>query len=147
MKERPYIIRNTDQRDRFIALLERWEVKKPLVFTIQRYRKQRTLAQNALLHGLMRQLSDQLYFSGVSEEKIKPEDLKLDCRQRFLGEVTKFVLGREVTETRHTSDLTPGEFVRFIDDIVHYYGATHGVHLVLGEEYYELKVKQKEEAA
>ncbi len=117
MKERTYIIRNNDQRYRLIEKLKQWDVKKPLAFVVQPYHKKRTIAQNALLHGLMRQLSDALYFSGVSETKIPPEALKLDCRQRFLGEVTTIVLGKVVTDTRHTSDLTPGEMVRFVEDI------------------------------
>jgi hypothetical protein len=143
MKERTYIVRNNDQRDEFIEKLRQWDVKKPLAFTIQAYHKKRSTAQNSLIHGLMRQLSDALYFSGQSKTKLAPEALKLDCRQRFLGEVSTIVLGKVVSETRHTSDLTPGECVRFVDDIVHYYGSTYGVQLVVGEEYYELKAKQR----
>lgn len=143
MKERTYVIRDNAQRDRFVEKLARKEITKPLAITIMAYRKQRSILKNAMLHGVLRQLSRKLYESGWSSTIIPPEALKLDARQRFLGTTTAIVMGQVVEETRHTSDLDDCETVKLVDDIVHYYGAQYNIELVVGPEYWELKNTEK----
>lgn len=147
MKERTYIIRNADQRDKFIEKLRQWEVKKPLVFTVQPYRKQRDAQKNAMLHGVFRQISDKMFESGWTEDKVEPEWWKERVKAMFLGQETVEIMGEPVTRTRRTRDLTNGEVVRLVEDVAHYFGAQYGIEIIFGAEYYEMKQKLDEEEA
>lgn len=88
----------------------------------------RSLAQNALFHKWLSEISQQVYLSGMG--KRSPKWWKVLLKDHFLGyEVFETAPGKQITELIHTSDLGVKDMRQFMDDVKHYVGAEYNCTL------------------
>lgn len=134
---RRFILRSDDIRSRAAALVASLPVNsdRPLEVVVRAYRKRRSLAQNACLHGWCKAIADAYELS--HGERIAPAAWKEWLKGRFLGEETTELMGRQVTITRHTADLSVVEFRDFLDAIDRWAVENLQLFLPRGYEYDE----------
>jgi hypothetical protein len=120
-----------------------WDFSSGLVIKIERYQNPRSISQNALFHVWCRTMSKHFI------EKIPtatPENMKLMMKNRFLG-TEDIKVGKEIIkgQVKHSSSLTKGEMVHFLDNVYHW---AHNHDLILesdaDSEYQKLKRQQDE---
>ena len=123
--------------------IESWDYKDPLVVRLERYQSPRSTSQNALFHAWCRTMSKHFI------DKIPtatPENMKLMMKNRFLG-TEDVKVGKEIIkgQVKHSSKLTKGEMVHFLDNVYHW-AHNHDLFLESGtdSEYQRLKRKQDE---
>ena len=103
---RRLILKTPEIRDRAASLVAGLPANadKPLEVIVRPYRKNRSLAQNACLHGWCTAIANS-YEEAFGERK-SPETFKEYLKGLFLGEESSEVMGKVVTTTRHTADLS-----------------------------------------
>ena len=114
---RRLILKTPEIRDRAASLVAGLPANadKPLEVIVRPYRKNRSLAQNACLHGWCTAIAKS-YEEAFGERK-SPETFKEYLKGLFLGEESSEVMGKTVTTTRHTADLSVVEFRDFLDAV------------------------------
>ena len=103
------IIRSEADRDRFIGLLNKMKLDKPLVASCTILRKKRSLQQNKLLWLWIRCISDE---TGNSSDSL----YEYFCT-KHLPWNKELVFGEEVKSISGSSKLTSKEFTQLLDDI------------------------------
>jgi len=134
---RRFILRSDEVRARAAALVASLPVNpdRPLEVLVRAYRKRRSLAQNACLHGWCKAIADAYELS--HGERIAPAVWKEWLKGHFLGEQSVEVMGRQVTVTRHTAGLSVVEFRDFLDSIDRWAVENLQLFLPRGYEYEE----------
>lgn len=113
-----------------------WNWEAPVSWSPKRYEKKRSLNANALAHIWFREMASSFSERGrpITEQK-----MKLFMCHKFLGTET-IEIGKTLIEgqVRHSSDLTSGEMMVFMDQVMAW-AADHGVLLSHPQdsEYYE----------
>lgn len=123
-------------RDRYNAIeaIKRAPLGGKFRLVIEPHKQKRRLAQNNLLHMWMSELSQK--YAETHGEWHKPDVWKLYVKQMFLGEYSYEVMGKVVTEIRHTSDLSVAEFSEFLNTVEMYVADEFGVLLTRPSDIY-----------
>jgi len=105
------IIRGQEQKDYAKRLIDGLTLAPTMVVEIKRFRKKRSLSQNALLHK---------WFGLIAEEfGDTPDGVKSDLKREFLPMVERHsqITGEITMEPKGTSELTPQEMADFMTRI------------------------------
>ena len=102
---------------------------KPLLeVTVTKYKANRSLSQNKLLHMWFAQIAKDVYESGG--KPYTPEVWKYYLKQMFLGEdVIELPDGKMKIEVKGTSKLNTKEMTDFLENIDHFCGSELNVQL------------------
>ena len=117
MTARRFILRTPDIRARaaeFVAGLPVGE-ERPLEVVVGAYKRRRSLSQNRTFHMWVTEIANT--YEETHGERIAPEAWKAYLKGLFLGEASAEVMGKVVTTTRHTADLSVSEFMAFLDAV------------------------------
>ena len=117
MTARRLILRSPDIRARaaeFVAGLP-VDAERPFEVVVGPYKRRRTLAQNRTFHQWVTAIANA--YEESHGERIAPEVWKEYLKSLFLGEASAEVMGKVVTTTRHTADLSVSEFCDFLDAV------------------------------
>lgn len=121
-----FILKTEDDRRRLLDFLSKLDISRPLKFTWKLYRQKRSLDANALLHVWLGEmlkhpmLAQNNELKKVSKKKLI-EDLKIQMKERFLGNETVTYVNRKdgtnvtIERLRRTRDLDSGEFCFFME--------------------------------
>lgn len=120
------IVRDETLRDRAIDLIGKLDLSKPWRITVERYRRKRTLGQNALLHR---------YFGIIARETgNSPEDIKEAYRDMFLPKVPVRIGDEERLIGQSTTKLDTKQMSELVDKVYHHAASELGILLPLAEE-------------
>lgn len=112
---------------------------KSIYIEISRYRRSRTLKQNALLHVWIQEIADQTKMSTDRVKRaIKAQFLTIDCLDEEGVPMTNPATGEVLREVRDTSDLNTVEMAELCEN-VRIWVMDFGVYLKLPGEQDELK--------
>lgn len=138
-----YVIQNEESRAWAIKVIRELPLDPMYQVVIKKYQRDRSLAQNNLLHMWLKELTD-AYFEAYGEQ-VAPPAWKIFFRALFLEEVALRGPGGElVTDIKHTSDLNVKEFSEFLERIEHYAAETYNIMLTRPEYlYYEALPEKK----
>lgn len=127
-------------------LIEHWDFKKPVTWKPQEYKNPRSLSQNALFHIWARELAVYFVGRGSNPETTTEENMKLYCKQQFLG-FEDIIVGKTVipAQLRKTSKLDKGEMYHFMDKIYHW-GIEVGCVLSLPDDSEFVKLRNETNA-
>ena len=138
-----FIVRTEQDRDQALAAVR--DALLPARVEVKAYKKNRSLAQNRLLHMWMKCLSDHWYES--TGELFAADVWKLQCKRQFLGdEVIELPGGNVLEQVRKTSKLNTQEFTDFLQLIEIWAADDLECLLPRPDEYYEaMKYERIEE--
>lgn len=124
------------ETDRNNALVAVRESALPIKVEVKAYKKNRSLAQNRLLHMWMTELSKHWHES--TGELFAPDVWKLQVKRQFLGEeVVELPSGRVLEQVKKTSRLNTQEFTDFLQMIEIWAADDLEFLLPRPDEYYE----------
>lgn len=135
--KRRLVLRDTNSRDSALAFIASLPVsaEMPLEVIVATCRKRRSLAQNNCLHGWMQAIANA--YEESHGDRIPPAAWKEYFKGLFLGEQSTEVMGKIVTTTRSTSDLSVSEFQALLEGIERWAGEHLLIALPHGPEYDE----------
>lgn len=138
-----FIVRTEQDRDQALAAVR--DALLPARVEVKAYKKNRSLAQNRLLHMWMKCLADHWYES--TGELFAPDVWKLQCKRQFLGdEVIELPGGHQIEQVRKTSQLNTQDFTDFLQQIEIWAADDLECLLPRPEDYYEaMKYERIEE--
>lgn len=129
-----FTVKTESDRDKAVAAVR--ESALPLLVEVKAYKKNRSLAQNRLLHLWMTALSKHWHES--TGELFAPDAWKLQVKRQFLGEeVIELPGGKQVEQVRKTSKLNTQEFTDFLQMIEIWAADDLECFLPRPDEYYE----------
>ena len=129
-----FTVKTESDRDKALAAVR--ESALPLRVEVKAYKKNRSLAQNRLLHLWMAELSKHWHES--TGELFAPDVWKLQVKRQFLGEeVIELPGGKQVEQVRKTSRLNTQEFTDFLQMIEIWAADDLECFLPRPDEYYE----------
>ena len=108
---------------------------KPMKVTWQPYKKNRTLAQNKLLHALIHEIK--MHWMEATGECLADETWKEYLKHKFLPSKTGMINGEEFTRVASTTELKVDQFSYFIDSIYYYASEELNLTLEKGDRYLE----------
>lgn len=134
---RRLILKTPEIRDRAASLVAGLPANadKPLEVIVRPYKRSRSLAQNNTLHLWVGAIAT-AYEEAFGDRK-SPETFKEYLKGLFLGEESSEVMGKTVTTTRHTADLSVVEFRDFLDAVDRWAVETLQCFLPRGHDYDE----------
>lgn len=112
--EHRFILRDDDIKRRALAHIANCPSDPPLEVIIRPHKENRSLAQNSLLHTMIREIANEL---GYSEQEMK-DILVL----KYLGTRTFEYQGQEVETLVETSKLTVQQMNGFLHDVIEFAG-------------------------
>jgi hypothetical protein len=131
------VISNEANRQQAITSLQELPIDVPMVVSITEYRKNRSLAQNKLLHAWITKIAE--HWRDSTGQVISMEAWKEYLKRTFLGyEVVALPNASYIELTRKTSTLNTKEFTEFLELIDAY--AVTDLNLILphpDDLYYE----------
>jgi len=120
------------------------DFEPPYEVIIREKKKDRSLAQNNLLHMWCAQISREV---AESHDKYYPAShWKEYLKAMFLGEETIRMGQKTITRTVPTSNLKVGEFAEFLTNIDHYSGAKLKIWLDRPEDLYREAMGRRDNA-
>jgi hypothetical protein len=124
-----FILRSEEIRANALRYLGhvRIDPEHPLEVRIKPHKAKRSLAQNALFHKWMTEVSRK--WAEATGKHVEPRVWKEYFKRLFLGEEYHEVNGMKWTETRHTSDLSVKEMSQFMHDVDQFCAAELGILL------------------
>ncbi|MEY4718462.1 MAG: hypothetical protein RL563_1080 [Pseudomonadota bacterium] len=129
-----FTVRTEIDRDAVLAVVR--ESVLPQRIEVKAYKKNRSLAQNRLLHMWMKCLADHWHQS--TGELFSPDAWKIQCKRQFLGEeVVELPGGKLLEQVRKTSELNTQEFTDFLEQIEIWAADDLECLLPRPDEYYE----------
>lgn len=134
---RRLILKTPEIRDRAASLVAGLPANadKPLEVIVRPYKRSRSIAQNNLAHSWFVAIAN-AYEETFGDRK-SPAVWKEYLKGLFLGEESSEVMGKTVTTTRHTADLSVVEFRDFLDAIDRWAVETLQCFLPRGHDYDE----------
>ena len=121
-----FIVRNEEIRSSVIKAIRELDLTAAWRIEWKRFRRQRTLSQNALLHK---------WFGIIADETGNDsDDMKEFYRKKYLPEVPKEIGGEEVLIPQSTKKLNTAEMSAFMAKVEAHAGAFFNVRLPQPEE-------------
>ena len=127
MKGRTIIIRNPELRAMAAKAVSHLKAEPLMEVCIREHKSQRSVAQNALLHAWMKEVSVQRAES--HGEFHAPAMWKEYFKRLHLGEETIEVAGRAKTITKKSRNLKVKEMTEFLEFIDHFCGSEMNIFL------------------
>ncbi len=103
--KKKFIIRDDLDRQRFVRWINLFQLGKPIQFTIEHYKKRRSLSQNALYHVWVAEIAN--------DTGNDVDDVHLALKERFLKPEEKNILGEKYL-IYTTRSLSTVEFTDFL---------------------------------
>ena len=129
-----FTVKTESDRDKALTAVR--ESALPLRVEVKAYKRNRSLAQNRLLHMWMTALSKHWHES--TGELYAADVWKLQVKRQFLGEeVIELPGGKQVEQVRKTSKLNTQEFTDFLQAIEIWAADDLECYLPRPDEYYE----------
>lgn len=127
MKGRTIVIHNQDLRRRAASAVRNIMSEPLMEVVIRPHKSQRSIAQNALLHAWMKEVSVQ--YAESHGKFYSPEMWKEYFKRIHLGEETIEVAGKAKTITKKSRDLKVKEMTEFLEFIDHFCGSEMSIFL------------------
>jgi hypothetical protein len=126
IQAREFRVDGKEKLHRVCALLARLQVseKHPVLISVAPYSGQRTLAQNKLLHAMLRDLADNLTVNG---RRFSQEAWKELFRQRFIGtEEIELPTGERIERGISTTTLNMAQMAEALTQFQAWLASEHG---------------------
>lgn len=119
-----FILRTDDDRARFVRWVNKFALTKPVQFTIELYRKRRSVSQNALMWIWLHEIA--------TETGNDADDLHDLFKRKYLLPDEKEILG-EVHQVYTTRTLSTVEFTEYLTRIEAFMATGYGITLTQPE--------------
>lgn len=110
-----HFLNNEIRRSEIIGTIQNLDLSRPWIIEVKRYRKNRTLGQNALFHKWLSMIAEE-----TGNDK---DDIKEYYREKFIPKTTRTIAGEVVLVNRSTSSLNTAEMAALMEKI-HAHAAT-----------------------
>lgn len=130
---RTIVLRNESNAQSLWSLLKsNWralaDAGKPIAVTVQEHKAKRSLDQNKMFHGIVRQISEQAWMSG---RKFDEDAWKEHLKREMLGtEEVVLPSGEIIARGISTASLNVSEFSEFLERVMVYAAQELGVELL-----------------
>jgi hypothetical protein len=130
-----FICRTFVEIEKVRSYLMSLSLDKPVIITIDEYVKNRTNAQNRLMHQWFNKISEHYFLT--AGEAYAPKAWKELLKDKFLGfDMMELPDGSVKAITKHTSDCSTTELTEFLEKIDHYAVTELGLMLPKPDDLY-----------